>query len=98
MVDRTAKPDWGIDPMLIDEELLYLEDKEADRVYAELKEQSERRRQMEFRQNRLSKQMSLDEDTLKQLGNHPTPINSSSYDERTDSSLGLFGKYNNKNA
>jgi hypothetical protein len=42
--------------------------------------------------------MSLDEDTLKQLGNHPTPINSSSYDERTDSSLGLFGKYNNKNA
>jgi hypothetical protein len=78
MVDRAAKPDWGIDPMLIDEELLYLEDKDADRVYAELKEKSERRRQMEFRQNRLSKQMSLDEDYFKQIGNISTTTTSSS--------------------
>jgi hypothetical protein len=40
--------------MLIDEELLYLEDAEADRVYLELKMKSERRREMEIRQNRLS--------------------------------------------
>jgi hypothetical protein len=39
----------GIDPMLIDEELLYLEDSEADRVYQELKMKSERRRNMEMR-------------------------------------------------
>jgi hypothetical protein len=35
--------------MLIDEELLYLEDSEADRVYQELKMKSERRRNMEMR-------------------------------------------------
>jgi len=46
--------------MLIDEELLYLEDSEADRVYQELKMKSERRRNMEMRQNRLSRQMSID--------------------------------------
>lgn len=33
MENRNARPEWGIDAMLIDEELLYLEDKEADRVY-----------------------------------------------------------------
>lgn len=52
--ERRAKPQWGIDPMLIDEELLYLGDAEADRIYLELKVKSERRREMELRQNRLS--------------------------------------------
>jgi hypothetical protein len=61
MENRNARPEWGIDAMLIDEELLYLEDKEADHVYQELMEKSARRRQMEARENRLSKQMSLDD-------------------------------------
>lgn len=62
--NRAERPTWGIDAMLIDEELLYLEDEEADRVYFELKAKSVRRRDMEMRQNRLSSQMSLDEDAL----------------------------------
>jgi hypothetical protein len=70
--------------MLIDEELLYLEDAEADRVYLELKIKSERRREMEIRQNRLSSQMSLDEDALKKLG---------SLDGRTESSLSTGSNY-----
>ena len=60
--DRNARPQWGIDSMLIDEELLYLEDEEADRVYSELKARSLRRREMEARQNRLSTQMRRDEE------------------------------------
>ena len=35
---RSDRPSWGIDAMLIDEELLYLEDDEADRMYQALKE------------------------------------------------------------
>lgn len=54
MENRNARPSWGIDSMLIDEELLYLEDEEADRVYHELKARSMRRREMEARENRLS--------------------------------------------
>ena len=37
---------WAIDGMLIDEELLYAEDKEADKIYQELKARSFRRRNM----------------------------------------------------
>ena len=70
--------------MLIDEELLYLEDAEADRVYLELKIKSERRREMEIRQNRLSSQMSLDEDAIKRLG---------SLDSRTESILSTGSNY-----
>ena len=70
--------------MLIDEELLYLEDAEADRVYLELKIKSERRREMEIRQNRLSSQMSLDEDAIKRLG---------SLDSRTESMLSTGSNY-----
>lgn len=67
MENRNARPSWGIDAMLIDEEMLYLDEAEADRVYQELKARSDRRRQMEQRQNRLSSQMSLDEETLKRM-------------------------------
>jgi hypothetical protein len=35
--NRRMRPTYGIDPMLIDEELLYLDEKEADLVYQELK-------------------------------------------------------------
>jgi hypothetical protein len=70
--------------MLIDEELLYLEDAEADRIYLELKIKSERRREMEIRQNRLSSQMSLDEDAIKRLG---------SLDSRTESMLSTGSNY-----
>jgi hypothetical protein len=67
--NRSARPEWGIDAMLIDEELLYLDDKDADRVYQELMEKSMRRRQMEARENRLSKQMSLDDQVLQNINN-----------------------------
>jgi len=40
--------------MLIDEELLYAEDAEADRIYQDLKARSFRRRNMEEKENRLS--------------------------------------------
>jgi hypothetical protein len=50
-----------IDAMLIDEELLYLDEAEADRVYLALKEKSQRRRKQEARENRLSNQMMIDD-------------------------------------
>lgn len=40
--------------MLIDEEMLYLEDEEADKMYLELKQRSQRRRNMEEKENRLN--------------------------------------------
>jgi hypothetical protein len=53
---------WGaIDSMLIDEEMLYLEDEEADRMYQELKQRSVRRRNMEEKENRLNIAMSNDD-------------------------------------
>ncbi len=48
--------------MLIDEELLYAEDAEADRIYQDLKARSFRRRNMEEKEHRLS--MSMIKDTL----------------------------------
>jgi len=45
---------WTIDSMLIDEEMLYLEDEEADKMYLELKQRSLRRRNMEEKENRLN--------------------------------------------
>ena len=51
----------AIDSMLIDEEMLYLEDEEADRMYQELKQRSVRRRNMEEKENRLNIAMSNDE-------------------------------------
>ncbi len=45
---------WAIDSMLIDEEMLYLEDEEADKMYQELKTRSVRRRNMEEKENRLN--------------------------------------------
>ena len=46
--------------MMIDEELLYAEDEEADRIYSELKARSFRRRNMEEKENRLSKAMTIE--------------------------------------
>lgn len=48
---------WAIDGMLIDEELLYAEDEDADRIYQELKQRSFRRRTMEEKENKLTMQM-----------------------------------------
>jgi hypothetical protein len=55
---------WAVDGMLIDEELLYAEDAEADRIYQELKQRSFRRRKMEENENRLSNAMRHDEDEI----------------------------------
>jgi hypothetical protein len=72
--------------MLIDEALLSLDGAEADRVYAELKVKSERRRDMEMRQNRLSSQMSLDEETIKRIAGMHTESSSGSFiSDRSDS-------------
>jgi|LauGreDrversion4_2_1035121.scaffolds.fasta_scaffold390911_2 hypothetical protein len=80
--------------MLIDEELLYLEDSEADRVYQELKMKSERRRNMEMRQNRLSRQMSIDEEgeRLSQLSG----AHSSSSSNRTESNISIDFSFGSK--
>lgn len=61
LASRNDRPSWGIDAMLIDEELLYLEDDEADRMYQALKEKQNLRRNMEARSSRLSTRMSLAE-------------------------------------
>ena len=53
---------WAIDGMLIDEEMLYLEDEEADKVYQELKARSLRRQNMELQEHRLSISMNREED------------------------------------
>lgn len=45
---------WAIDSMLIDEEMLYLEDEEADKMYQELKQRSVFRRNLEEKENRLN--------------------------------------------
>lgn len=51
-----------MDSMLIDEELLYAEDEEADRIYQELKTRSFRRRNMEEKENRLSNAMKANDE------------------------------------
>ena len=56
-LDDAQSSSWAIDGMLIDEELLYAEDAEADRIYQDLKTRSFRRRTMEEKENRLSVQM-----------------------------------------
>lgn len=53
---------WAMDGLLIDEELLYAEDAEADRIYLELKARQFRRRKMEESENRLSNAMMNDQD------------------------------------
>ena len=46
--DNSLQSSWaGLDSFLIDEEFLYLEDQEADRIYKELKQRQFRRRNME---------------------------------------------------
>ena len=52
---------WAIDSMLIDEEMLYLEDEEADAMYLQLKQRSVRRRNMEEKENRLNSAMNQDD-------------------------------------
>lgn len=59
---KSSSSMWAVDGMLIDEELLYAEDAEADRIYQELKARSFRRRKMEESENRLSNAMMHDQD------------------------------------
>lgn len=51
---KSSSVAWAIDSMLIDEDMLYLEDEEADKMYQELKQRSFRRRNMEEKENRLN--------------------------------------------
>jgi hypothetical protein len=59
-LDDSSSSSWAIDGMLIDEELLYAEDQEADRIYQELKARSFRRRNMEEKENRLRISMNVE--------------------------------------
>ena len=53
--DNSIQTSWaGLDSILIDEDFLYLEDEEADRVYKELKQRQFRRRNMEESEQRLT--------------------------------------------
>ena len=56
-LDDSTASSWAIDGMLIDEELLYVEDAEADRIYQDLKAKSYRRKNLEEKEHRLSMQM-----------------------------------------
>ena len=59
---KTSSQMWAMEGLLIDEELLYAEDAEADRIYQELKARSFRRRKMEESENRLSNAMMNDQE------------------------------------
>ena len=56
--DNSFQSSWaGLDSFLIDEEFLYLEDKEADRIYKELQQRQLRRRNMEETELRFTQRM-----------------------------------------
>jgi hypothetical protein len=56
--DSSFQSSWaGLDSMLIDEDFLYLEDEEADKIYKQLKQRQFRRRNMEETELRLSMRM-----------------------------------------
>jgi hypothetical protein len=56
--DSSIQTSWaGLDSILIDEEFLYLEDEDADRIYKELKQRQFRRRNMEETEMRLNMRM-----------------------------------------
>lgn len=63
---KNASIAWAIDSMLIDEDMLYLEDEEADRMYQELKQRSLRRRNMEEKENRLNIAMKEAEEQIEE--------------------------------
>ena len=56
--DNSVQTNWaGLDSMLIDEELLYLEDEEADKIYKELMQRQSRRKNMEENEMILSRRI-----------------------------------------
>jgi len=63
--------------MLIDEEFLYLEDEEADKIYAQLKARQFRRKNMEETEMRLNLRMSQLEEMAKNDSNQAVDINDS---------------------
>ncbi len=71
---------WALDSMLIDEELLYAEDEEADKIYQDLKARTFRRRHLEEEESKLSQQMSesaKDEEEEEEQTNSRLPSTSS---------------------
>jgi hypothetical protein len=76
--DNTINSSWaGLDSMLIDEEFLYLEDEEADKIYAQLKARQFRRKNMEETEMRLNLRMSQLEEMAKNDSNQAVDINDS---------------------
>jgi hypothetical protein len=56
--DESLQGSWaGLDSYLIDEEFLYLEDDEADRIYKELKKKKARSKNMEEIQIKFAQRM-----------------------------------------
>lgn len=66
ILDNSFQSSWaGLDSTLIDEEFLYLEDEEADRIYAQLKARQFRRRNIEETEMRFQARMKAFEDMAK---------------------------------
>ena len=56
--DNSFQSSWaGLDSTLIDEEFLYLEDEEADKIYAQLKARQFRRKNIEETEMRFQARM-----------------------------------------
>jgi len=56
--DNSFQSSWaGLDSILIDEEFLYLDNEEADKIYKQLKQRQSRKRQMEETELRWSMRM-----------------------------------------
>jgi len=58
--DMVSNSIWALDSLLIDEEMLYAEAEEADRIYQELKNKVIQRKQAKERSDRLRDSISAD--------------------------------------
>ena len=66
ILDNSFQSGWaGLDSTLIDEDFLYLEDEEADKIYAQLKARQFRRRNIEETEMRFQARMKAFEDMAK---------------------------------
>lgn len=66
ILDNSFQSSWaGLDSTLIDEEFLYLEDEEADKIYAQLKARQFRRRNIEETEMRFQARMKAFEEMAK---------------------------------
>lgn len=78
--DNANQGSWaGLDAYLIDEEFLYLEDDEADRIYKELKQRKFRSRNMEDTEQRFIKRM-RDLEAMSEAQRDPSQVDATQTD------------------